>query len=1011
MFTAVNAAMLRLATQPVSTGGQHGWPDLNAPPASQVHQWRSWMERVWTDTVFTEAVSAASPDLARRVTAILSGRELRARQVRSTVVSVLRYRLRASSRATPFGRFAGVAASSFGPATQVRIGDQHQEVARTDATWLAAAISDLEQCADLAARLTVVLNNVANVRDGRLVIGLRQHPAAIDDRIDPAEVSVRYTRVIELISQAAQQPIQRSDLCERIAEQSPGTARSVIDTMLNQLVRQRILITSLRPPMTTLDPVAHVLAVLDEARADDISAIQDRVTQLRTARQAPADAIGSPAGARVDLRADAEVVLSRVVAVEVEQAATVLARLSPHPFGRPNWQSFHSRFLERYGIGAAVPLLELVNPDSGLGFPAGYRDSLHEPPTTRPTKRDHALLRLAQSAALQRRIEVALDETTINELDSDRLARAQWPPHAELALRIQAPTRKSLDAGEFTMVVTGVFRAAGATAGRFLDLLDSSDRNRMTSAYGALQPLNAEATRLQVSCPPLYTETENVARSLPVLPTRLSISEHPTRDAAAMLGPDDLRVVGDAHRLYLWSRSLSHPVEPELFSAVEFTNFAHPLLRFVCEISSARAAGMGPFTWAAASQLPFLPRLTYQRTVLSPARWNLVAADLPAPGSTWQDWEEAAARWRAQLMVPDIVYLGSNDQRLQLDLNEPAHLHLLRAELDRRGQATLQEAPAATELGWIDGHAHEIVVPVATTRPRGWPVIPQHPTSPATDSGRAGAHLPGAGLWLFCKLYSHPDRHSALLNTHLDSLLESLPPDSSWWFLPYRDPDNHLRLRIHLADPDSFGAVARAVGTWAEQLQQAGLLSTLQLDTYQPETGRFGHNQAMTAAEALFAADSTAALAQRASLAKSGAADPAALTAASLVDLAAAFAGDHSKGARWLIDHLTNEPLAAPARAVYDQALHLASPGQSALRQLPGGNEIIDAWLQRQAAVSAYRAVLDRSGWPPPDPVLASLLHLHCVRANGIAPESERLAHRLARAAALSQNARTEART
>jgi hypothetical protein len=74
LFTAVDAAMLRLATQPVSSGGQHGWPDLNAPPASQVNQWKSWMEGVWADTVFTEAVSAASPDLARRVTAILSGR-------------------------------------------------------------------------------------------------------------------------------------------------------------------------------------------------------------------------------------------------------------------------------------------------------------------------------------------------------------------------------------------------------------------------------------------------------------------------------------------------------------------------------------------------------------------------------------------------------------------------------------------------------------------------------------------------------------------------------------------------------------------------------------------------------------------------------------------------------------------------------------------------------------------------------------------------------------------------
>ncbi|WP_020393177.1 lantibiotic dehydratase [Kribbella catacumbae] len=1009
MFTVVDAAMVRLATQPGIAGGLHGWPDLNAPPATQVHQWKSWMDQVWTDTAFTAAVSTASPDLARRVQAILSGHELRPRQIRSTVISVLRYRLRASSRATPFGQFAGVAASHFGPATQVRIGDQHQAVTRTDATWLAAAITELERCAGLAARLTVVLNNVATLRDGRLVIGLRQHPGATEDRTDPAEVSIRYTRVVELISQAAETPIRRRDLSERIAERFPRTPRPIIESMLDQLVSQRILITSLRPPMTTLDPVAHVLAVLDEVGADDISAIAACVRKLRSAGAAPPCPDDSPDGTRVDLRADADIVLPHAVAAEAERAATVLARLSPHPFGRPNWQSFHARFLEHYGIGAAVPLLELVDPDIGLGFPAGYRDSLYKPLAPRSTERDQALLRLAQTAALQRRIEITLDEAMITELDTNSLGKAQWPPHAELALRVQSPNRVSLDNGEFTLVVTGVFRAAGATAGRFLDLLDPPDRDRMTVAYAALQPLNAGAARVQVSCPPLYTETENVARSLPVLPGQLSISEHPRGDTVGLLVPQDLLVVGDAHRLYLWSQSRSQPLEAELFSAVEFTNFAHPLLRFACELTGARAAGIGPFSWAAASQLPFLPRLTYHRTVLSPARWNLTAADLPGSGSTWHEWAEAAARWRTQLMVPATVYLGGNDQRLQLDLNQPAHLHLLRAELDRRGHATLQESPTASELAWIDGHAHEIVVPVATARPRTWPPIPPRPIPRDTESPsavRSAAHLPGAGQWLFCKLYSHPDRHSALLTTHLHTLLAALPAPL-WWFLPYRDPDNHLRLRIRLADPASFGPVARTVGTWAEQLQQAGLVSTMQLDTYRPETGRFGHDQAMAAAEAVFAADSAATLAQLAHLATIGAADPAALTAASLVDLAAAFAGDNTKGAQWLIDHLINESLPAPARTVYDQALQLAAPGQNAMLQLLSGDQIVETWSQRRTAVTAYRAVLARAGWPPTDSVLASLLHLHCVRAGGIAPEAERLAHRLARAAALSQKSRT----
>jgi thiopeptide-type bacteriocin biosynthesis protein len=658
-----------------------------------------------------------------------------------------------------------------------------------------------------------------------------------------------------------------------------------------------------------------------------------------------------------------------------------------------------------------VPLLELVNPDIGLGFPAGYRGSLLERPAATVSERDAALLRLVQTAALDRRVEVALDDAAITRLEADNLGRAQWPPHTELAVRVHAPSRTALDRGAFSLVVAGAFRAAGTTTGRFLDLLTASERARMARAYAGLPAVNDGALRVQVSCPPLYIETENVARSPQVLPDLLSIGEHrPGTDA--VLTPEDLLVVGDAYRFYLWSRSRARPVEPEVFSAVEFTNFAHPLLRFVCELAGARTAACGPFSWGTAGQLPFLPRLSYGRAVLSPARWALTADELPTKDPSWSQWTAAVAGWRQRMMVPAAVYLGGNDQRIRLDLDESAHLHLLRAQLDRHGHTTVHEAPVSDAFGWLDGHAHEIIVPLATTQARTWPPVPAR-TAPITATTVEDGHLPGAGGWLFCKLYGHPDRHTALLATHLPKLLSTMDDPVQWWFLPYRDPDNHLRLRIRLTDPELFGPVAARLGTWVADLRRLGLIATMQLDTYHPETGRFGHGPAMTAAEAVFAADSAAALAQRAHLTGRDAADVRALTAASLLDLAAAFTGDHKTGAAWLIEHITTDPTPASDRAVYDQALHLADPRKDAatVRDLPGGGQLAAAWDLRRTALARYRDTLTACGAPAPDGVLASLLHLHCVRTSGIAPDVERICHRLARAAALSQTTRPKARS
>lgn len=54
-------------------------------------------------------------------------------------------------------------------------------------------------------------------------------------------------------------------------------------------------------------------------------------------------------------------------------------------------------FINRYGPGAQVGVKKLVDPDRGLGYPAGFRGSLfdNEPPLSR---RDIALAALAQPA-------------------------------------------------------------------------------------------------------------------------------------------------------------------------------------------------------------------------------------------------------------------------------------------------------------------------------------------------------------------------------------------------------------------------------------------------------------------------------------------------------------------------------------------------------------------------------------------------------------------------------------
>ncbi|WP_055483637.1 lantibiotic dehydratase [Sphaerimonospora mesophila] len=1018
MYRYLDAAVLRAPAWPPDQQVA-SWPDLTGPDADRV-SWRAWLARTWQIPGFAAAVGQASPDLARRVGEICAGGRASDPSVRRAVLSVMRYLLRASSRATPFGLFAGVAPARITAATDlpaVRIGDAHRPIARVAAEWLAAVVQRLEGETALRRRLTVTANNLVFERDGRLVL---EHRASTVADGAPGEVSVRATGPVRTALRLARDPLPVTDLMDRLSAASPRTAESTIDALVAELVAQRLLLTCLRPPMTACDPLRYLLRELDAVNAEEIGEVADIVRGLRVVAKELSDHNRAPAAVAddhraraivamaavhrterlplaVDLRLDGEVTVPAAVAAEAATAAAALVRLARRPALNTGWMAWHERFLDRYGPRALVPLREVVDADIGLGYPAGY-DSAFTSEDAVLTDRDRKLLALAHNAAIRGRREVLLDDDVIADLGTaDPDAPVQ--PTTELTVRIEAITAQALTEGRFTLVVTGTSRSAGTTTGRFLDLFDDEHRQRMGAVYAHLPPGTRDALAVQLSAPAPYTSTENVARAPQVLPLLLPVGDHPTGDDTQALDLDDLAVTADLRGVYLVSLSRRRAVEPMILNAVNLVQHTHPLARFLLEAPHALQTPCAGFHWGAAAALPFVPALRYRRTIISPARWRLSAADLPALSAGWGEWDTALAAWRTAVALPETVCLGGGDQHLRLNLCEPAHRALLRAQVDRTGTAVLRVAPDPDAAGWIGGHAHELVIPLATT---GQPAEP--PRLPREVSSCDHGHLPGRHGRLSLKLYGHPDRHDAILTRHLSRLVSAVGSDAQWWFLRYHDPDHHLRIRLTGA---FSAAMAGQVATWCEEVRRAGLMARVQWDTYFPETARFGGPAAMHAAETYFAADSATAVTQLTAIASPGGSNLHAVTAASLLDIAAAFIGDYVTAMRWLIDH--TRPVASPPdRDVYDQAVRLAQPDDDAvLAAHPAGEQIVACWARRRQALAAYRNALEEAGTLPPTAVLPDLLHLHHVRMAGPSLAGERACLHLARAAALSWTTQT----
>jgi len=993
MYRAVDAVLIRAAAQSLAAP-LPPWPDLNGSTAADVERWRGWIGDIWADDATSAAVEVATPLLAGAVRGVLDHHRHRPRAVRRTVVSLVRYLLRMRHRATPFGMFAGPAPVRLGEQARAHWGTRHQVSVRADAEWLAEVVTALEGNPGLLRRLPVVADRTHVVRGTKIAV---PHQPGTDG---PAEVILRRTPAAEEVLRLARSPITVEDIIAKLRAEYPSAAVSAIEDMVRGLVAHGILLTALRAPMTCDDALGHLVARLDAVEeheaADQLRHVHRLLARHNTASGDPQRTILAEAPRQmtamtdvtertlvVSLRPDCGIVLPTAVAREAERALEVMARISPYPAGPPAWQDYRARFLERYSMGALVPVRDLTDPDIGLGFPAGYRGSVLDRPVRATTLRDEYLLALAQDAAVNQVREVVLTDDDLAALSVGDVR--QVPAHVELCFTVLAPSLDALQQGRFRLNLAGLSQSAGTTAGRFLTLLEPADRDRMTAAYAALPTLTAAAVRAQISSPPLRLRTQNVSRAPAAVPHLISLGEH---NSAATLDLDDLAVTADSQRLYLVSLSTGEFIEPSVMNAVELTNATHPLARFLAEVPRSHVAVLAPFVWGAAERMPFLPEIRSGRTVLSPARWRLRSLD-DGPG-----WLRRFTDWRCRYGVPRSVFLGSDDQRLRLDLDQLAHQQLLRMALTRTGTVTLHEAPEEESYGWL-GRTHEITMPFASDLPPA-----NRPTLASTVLRRDAGRLPGTSPWAYLKVYCHPERIPEILTTNLPALFQDWEDgEPQWWFTRYDDTGTHLRLRLRL--PHGFGSVARHVGGWAAALRDTGLVSRIQWDTDEPETGRYGTGRALEAAELVFAADSAAAVAQL-SLGVPLSLRPA-VTAASFADMAAAFTGSPAAGHRWLIERFPKAEGTAPPRPVQEQAARLSTPDYdfASLRALPGGECVVAAWAYRRAALESYRTALDDCGADPAG-VLPSLLHMHHNRAAGIDPDGEAACRRLARAAALS---------
>lgn len=316
-------------------------------------------------------------------------------------------------------------------------------------------------------------------------------------------------------------------------------------------------------------------------------------------------------------------------------------------------------------------------------------------------------------------------------------------------------------------------------------------------------------------------------------------------------------------RLRLFSPSVGKWIEPRMNHPVNSFFTTRPAVAFLAYLERHNCIDYD-FRWPALLRnLEHLPRITYKQVVISLARWAL-RPDVVARITTSHDTSVTRSALE-EAGVPRLFSFGPDDKALIYDQSSEISMQAFAAALRRSSAPVLFESLLQTDSVTVAApllpFPHQLQIPVVggTTSGRD---------QSASDGGPRPSTFyvvrPG-GEWATIKLYANESSLDALITGPVAKWIENLTNDSlvdGWFFIRYRDPEPHIRVRLRAPKECLWSKTVPALLSFTNVEPARSRIHKVTIEPYVREVERYGGPTFIDLHERIFCVDS--ALATRA---------------------------------------------------------------------------------------------------------------------------------------------------
>ncbi|MEV4883666.1 lantibiotic dehydratase [Chitinophaga ginsengisegetis] len=543
---------------------------------------------------------------------------------------------------------------------------------------------------------------------------------------------------------------------------------------------------------------------------------------------------------------------------DIENAVRMMGRLSSSTSPQEiTLNRFKKIFSEKYG-DSEVPLLEAVDPESGIGFAPveSIGDVAHNS-------------FIGKMGAVQKENgSISLDKVQLWLQD-----KMEMPHDVQFHEGIRVTEADLLDLEDKVAELPNQFPVMGTLLPAdkiFLQSVGGANANTLLGRFAYMH------SDIKQFCKSLSDEekhhheevvfaeiihipeerSSNIARrvqlcdyEIPVLAT--------SSGSGRVIGLNDLFISVIKDEIILRSASLNRRVIPRLNNAHNYRNSMIPVYRFLAAIQHQQKPGFSINWGPLANRKRFLPRISYKNIILNRAVWQLHQSDIQAIKKSHDPLTELQVflkKWQ----VPQFVCIAEADNELFIDTHNSGYLDILLNYIKKKQSLKLVEWLHDSKYrNETPPFIYQFILPLSKRNITPVSGLRQHRESPVKVQR---TFAPGSE-WMYFKIYCSAFVSDTILDAVVKPAIASLSEAGAIekaFFIRYKDPHYHIRFRMLLSDQQTryqFTVAASLIYELLQPFCNDKSVWKVQLDTYEREIERYGED-AIVRSEAAFYHDS-----------------------------------------------------------------------------------------------------------------------------------------------------------